>query len=82
MKMADIVNQLHSPADALKTALVVGTTLSLINQSQVVFSGAFHIQDLLKIGMNFTVPFLVASYSQRVCIRKIQKISSTETHEN
>lgn len=73
--------QLRSPMEAARTALFVGITLSLINQSALLTSSHWEAADILKIGMNFLVPFTVASYSQRVCIRKIQKLTAASNHE-
>ncbi|MFT5701397.1 MAG: hypothetical protein ACI8ZB_004289 [Desulforhopalus sp.] len=43
-------------------ALIVGTLLSTINQSDVIISGAATLFTLLKVGMNFVIPFCVSSY--------------------
>ena len=47
---------------ALRVALVVGTVLLLINQGQVVWSGAATAGTWVRIGLNYVVPFVVASW--------------------
>ncbi len=46
----------------LPVALVVGLILSVINQSDVILSGAASTFTWIKIGMNFVIPFCVSSY--------------------
>lgn len=46
---------------ALKTSLVVGSVLNLINQGDALFGSAQ--LDLLKLCLTYTVPYLVATYS-------------------
>jgi hypothetical protein len=50
--------------ESLKVSLVVGTILSLINQSQFIIHGLSAQSPFLKIGMNYFVPFCVATYSR------------------
>ena len=50
--------------DAIKVSLVVGTILSLINQTEFILNFSFTKQALLRIFLNFLVPFLVASYAR------------------
>jgi len=50
--------------DAVKVSVVVGTTLSLINQTNQILNFSFTKQALLRIFLNFLVPFLVASYAR------------------
>lgn len=58
-------------AAALKVSLVVGISLSLINQSQHIFNLHFPIEVTLKLIMNFIIPFLVASYSRYSLMREL-----------
>ena len=48
---------------ALVTSAVVGSALTLINQSPKLASGVLKPSDLVRIGMNYMIPFLVATYS-------------------
>jgi hypothetical protein len=48
---------------ALQVAAVVGTTLFVINQLDVVLSGKITPLVLVKILLTYTVPFLVSTYS-------------------
>lgn len=50
--------------DAAKVSLVVGTILSFINQTHQILDFSFTKQTLLRIFLNFLVPFLVASYAR------------------
>ena len=42
-------------------ALVVGTILSLINQSGVIFGGTATLATWIRVGANYLVPFCVSS---------------------
>lgn len=46
---------------ALPTALVVGTILSALNQGDVVLDSRAGAVTWVRIGVNYVVPFLVAS---------------------
>ncbi len=48
------------PRRSLMTALVVGSILTAINQGDVILAGL--TPNLLKIGLNFLVPFCVATH--------------------
>jgi hypothetical protein len=48
---------------AVPVALVVGSILSVINQSNVILKGAATTLTWFQISMNFVVPFCVSSYS-------------------
>jgi len=50
--------------ESVKVSLVVGTILSLINQYQFIIHGLTAQLPILKIGMNYLVPFCVATYSR------------------
>ena len=54
----------HRPllTNSIKTALVVGTILTLINQGNVVLSGEFPPALYWKIPLTYVVPFVVATY--------------------
>lgn len=44
-------------------ALLVGALLTLTNQSDVILRGPMHRNLLVKIGLNFLIPFVVSSVS-------------------
>lgn len=46
---------------AIKVSIAVGTCLNIINQGPILFYGGDF--SFLKAAMNYTVPFLVSSYS-------------------
>lgn len=64
--------------EAVKTALVVGTILSLINQSDILNTGIQSSLQLARIGLNFVVPFSVAFYSRYKLIRQLSQRSIKE----
>jgi hypothetical protein len=49
---------------AVVIACVVGTILSLVNQTDVLFSLQLETKDVFRIGMNYTIPLLVSTYSR------------------
>ena len=49
---------------SLKTALVIGTLLGLINHAQELISGHFTLSDLVPLLITYLVPFSVATYGQ------------------
>jgi hypothetical protein len=57
---------------SLVTALVVGTILSVINEGDAVLAG--EAPNLIKIAMNYFVPFCVATYgcvsARRAALRR------------
>jgi hypothetical protein len=48
---------------AIKVALIVGTILMVINQGDVLLSGHLTMLVASKIGLTYTVPFAVSTYS-------------------
>lgn len=58
--------------DATKIALIVGTALCIINQMDVIIEGDLEPKDILRICLNYLVPFLVASYSKFQMHRKAE----------
>ncbi len=54
---------------SLKISLVVGTILTLINQCDVILSGAVTTGVILKIGLTFLVPYSVGTYAAVQAIR-------------
>ncbi len=63
---------LHGPLfrTALVTAAIVGTTLTAINQGNVLLSGAFPPILYWKIPLTFSVPYLVSTTSALRISRK------------
>lgn len=49
---------------SLKVALVVGTLLSVINQTAFCLNPCFDMAAMSRIGLNFLVPFCVSSYAR------------------
>ena len=49
---------------SVKTALVVGTVLALINHGQEVLAGAFSARWVIPMVVTYLVPFSVAPYGQ------------------
>lgn len=47
---------------ATPVAIVVGTVLSAVNQGDVVVAGAAGADTWVRVGVNFLVPFCVASF--------------------
>jgi len=56
-----VVVQRHIVLAAIKVSLVVGTVLNIINQGEQVLDGL--PLSLFHLGMNYLVPYCVASYS-------------------
>lgn len=61
---------MHHLAKPIKTSLVVGTILCLINKS-------FVSNNLFGISMNYLVPFLVALYSRVAYVQEAKKEDKT-----
>jgi hypothetical protein len=56
--------ELDTVLRALKTALVVGTILALINHGQHLFTGQFSGSWVIPALLTYLVPFTVATYGQ------------------
>jgi hypothetical protein len=54
--------ELRNLSRCVAAALIVGTILFLINQSDVVFGGRATTSTWVKIGLSYLVPFFVANY--------------------
>lgn len=59
--------------DSIKIAVVVGSILSLINQYDALTAWDFTNKDVLRIFLNYLVPFCVASISRALHIKKEAK---------
>ena len=55
---------------SLKVAVVVGTALTLLNQGDTIFSGAWPNALYWKIPLTYCVPFLVATFGALTNVRK------------
>ena len=55
---------------SVKVALVVGTILSLINQTNAILHLNFTGEVLVRVVMNYLVPFSVSTYSRMAIIRE------------
>ncbi len=62
-----------------KIALVVGTILSLINQTPAILHLDFNGEVLIRIGFNYLVPFTVATYSRYTLLRDMEQSGKTLT---
>lgn len=62
--------------DSLKISIVVGSILSIINQYDAIVSWSFSNKDLLRIFLNYVVPFCVASVSRAMHIKKEERRKS------
>ena len=60
-RLVNAASSRHIVVNALRVSAVVGTLVNLINQSGPVLQG--HAPSWLHIGMNYLMPYLVASYS-------------------
>ena len=60
----------HSPA--LRVALVVGTILTLINQTSAVIHLDFNTDAVVRTVLNYLVPFSVSTYSRSALLREQQ----------
>ena len=60
-RLVNAASSRHIVVNALRVSAVVGTMVNLINQSGPVLQG--HAPSWLHIGLNYLMPYLVASYS-------------------
>lgn len=60
----------HNLRKTIPLALLVGTLLFLINQSQLVFSDTATFSTYARIVLTYLVPFLVANYGILVATRR------------
>lgn len=72
-RTSDALRQLACGATArtcLPVALLVGTVLSLVNQADVVASGAAGAAVVPKIAANYVIPFLTSSTGALLAVRQ------------
>lgn len=58
---------------AVKVALVVGTILTLINQTSMVIHLDFNTEAVVRTVFNYLVPFSVSTYSRLALLRELQR---------
>ncbi len=58
---------------AVKVALVVGTILTLINQTSMVIHLDFNTEAVVRTVLNYLVPFSVSTYSRLALLRELQR---------
>lgn len=58
---------------AVKVALVVGTILTLINQTSMVIHLDFNTEAVVRTVFNYLVPFAVSTYSRLALLRELQR---------
>ena len=56
--------ELDTLSRSVKTALVIGTILALINHGQDLFAGQFSLRWIIPMLITYLVPFTVATYGQ------------------
>ncbi|MDE3173806.1 MAG: hypothetical protein KGN74_12090 [Gemmatimonadota bacterium] len=56
---------------SVRTSIVVGTILTLINQWGIWRTHTLGLQFVARVGFNYLVPFLVAAYSQAALTRDL-----------
>ncbi len=61
---------LEHVVDSTKIAIVVGSILSIINQYDAIAAWEFSNKDLVRVFLNYLVPFCVASISRAMHIKK------------
>ena len=54
----------------LPVALIVGTVLSLVNQGDVVMQGMAGVGVVLKVAVNYAIPFLTSSTGALLAVRQ------------
>jgi hypothetical protein len=55
---------------SLKTSLVVGTSLALINHGAAIIQGAFSQENYYQIALTYLVPYCVSTFSSTKSIQK------------
>ncbi|MCG9875716.1 MAG: nitrate/nitrite transporter NrtS [Leptospiraceae bacterium] len=68
-------------ARGLKTSMLVGTILVLINNYELFVLGKWGSFPIFKVALTYLVPFLVSTYSSYAIIKSLKKDSSNENKE-
>jgi hypothetical protein len=66
-------------ARSVKTALVVGTILALINHGQQLLAGRFSADWMVPMAITYLVPFSVATYGQVQGKRQRDRLRAAES---
>ena len=67
---------------SVKVALVVGTILTLINQTSAVIHLDFNTEAVARTVLNYLVPFSVSTYSRMALLRETQRAKQPVTEES
>ena len=67
---------------SVKVALVVGTILTLINQTSAVIHLDFNTEAVARTVLNYLVPFSVSTYSRMALVRETQRAKQPVTEES
>ena len=62
---------------SIYVSLVVGTILSLVNQSPAILSLSFNTEVFVRIFFNYLIPLCVATYSRYSLMKEVGVICST-----
>lgn len=68
-------------SQAVKVALVVGTILTLINQTSAIIHLDFNTEAVIRTVLNYLVPFSVSTYSRMALLRELQRAKQPLTEE-
>ncbi len=66
---------------SVKVALVVGTLLSLVNQTGAIFKLAFDTGIVVRILANYLIPFSVSTYSRMAIMNEQVMLAENDTKE-
>lgn len=61
---------------AAPIAIIVGTVLSLVNQGQIVASGQAGVTTWIRVGINYAIPFIVASIGYIAPLRRGHRLEA------
>lgn len=67
---------------SVKVALVVGTILTLINQTSAIIHLDFNTEVVARTVLNYLVPFSVSTYSRMALLRETQRAKQPVTEES
>ncbi len=69
-------------SQSLRVALVVGTILTLINQTSAIIHLDFNTEVVIRTVLNYLVPFAVSTYSRMALLRELQTAKQPVTQES
>lgn len=67
--------------NSFKTSLVVGTTLSFINQFQHIVTFSLGKNEIIKIIFNYLIPFSVSAYSRFSILKQVNNKEINKNNE-